>query len=132
MWKSPSEPAVIDSSDVATVEIVPAVPILGVKRWGIDSNGDASDVSISPSSPIQIEVGPGEAVYIELMTPEKGDFNLDGKVDFNDYSHLAKAWQSNVGDLEWNEEYNLNSQDEVIDISDLMVFVDAWLTVNIL
>lgn len=55
-----------------------------------------------------------------------GDFDADGMVNFQDYAWLAAAWQTSIGQANWNAVCDL-SADETVDEEDLLLFVDNWL-----
>jgi hypothetical protein len=57
------------------------------------------------------------------------DINLDGLVDMLDFFLFASTWQLNFGEDNWIERCNLaETNDTVIDVSDLTVFVSQWLS----
>lgn len=57
------------------------------------------------------------------------DINLDGLVDMLDFVLFASAWQANFGEANWIHRCNLaESNDTVIDISDMTVFISQWLS----
>ncbi len=57
------------------------------------------------------------------------DINLDGLVDMLDFALFASAWQANLGEANWIQRCNLaEPNDTVIDISDMTVFVNQWLS----
>lgn len=68
-------------------------------------------------------------LQIDIMS-YTGDFNADGKVDFKDWSMFANCWLCDITDEKYNSKCNLddngNSQD-LIDIADLIIFLDNWL-----
>jgi hypothetical protein len=56
------------------------------------------------------------------------DFDGDCFVDFNDFAMFANAWQSQIGDANWNATYDISiPADGVINNADLAVFCDNWL-----
>jgi hypothetical protein len=57
-----------------------------------------------------------------------GDFELDCDVDFFDFSILADAWLSGLGDSNWCLPCDISEpNDNIIDTKDLGVFTDNWL-----
>jgi len=55
-----------------------------------------------------------------------GDFDKDGFVNFIDYSILAAAWQSELGEGNYNDDCDLEDNNN-IDYNDLALFCDDWL-----
>ena len=56
------------------------------------------------------------------------DFNRDGKVNKSDLSILSSVWDSQPGDSNWNELYNIAlPPNDRIDELDLRVFCSDWL-----
>jgi hypothetical protein len=75
--------------------------------WGID------DVEILASMPAE---------------PMAGDFEPDCDIDFYDYAVFASAWLSSPGSGNWNPDCDISEPtDNIIDVSDLEVFIDNWL-----
>jgi len=59
-----------------------------------------------------------------------GDFEPDCEVDFYDFAVLALAWLSSPSDGNWNPDCDIHDIAEpVIDMRDLAVFVENWLTI---
>ncbi len=56
------------------------------------------------------------------------DFNGDHFVDFFDYAMLASAWMTQQGDPNWNPTCDISSPQGIIDLPDLQIFGDYWLT----
>jgi hypothetical protein len=56
----------------------------------------------------------------------KADFNSDGLVNFYDYAKLAAAWMSSLGEPDFNDIYDLSTND-VVDMADIGIFTDYWL-----
>ena len=53
---------------------------------------------------------------------------FDGDVDVVDYTTLADAWGTKVGDADWDGTLDISvPQDGVIDDGDLWIFCGAWL-----
>jgi hypothetical protein len=79
------------------------------------------------------DIDPINGTGIELATyaptlPEVGDFDGDGDVDVVDYTTLADAWGTKVGDADWDDGLDISvPQDGVIDDGDLWIFCGAWL-----
>ena len=63
-----------------------------------------------------------------LSTPQPGDFEPDGDVDFVDFVELASAWLSHTDDGNYNQLCNMNNPpDNIVDVLDLEVFSEHWL-----
>jgi len=76
--------------------------------WGID---DVQIIGVNPPDAIQ------------------GDFQVDCNVDFDDFAILAEAWMTNLGDPLYNPDCDIsNPADNAINIDDLDVFTQNWLT----
>ena len=56
-----------------------------------------------------------------------GDISCDDKVNLIDFAILQAAWQSTLGDANYNPKCDL-SDDDTIDLSDLAVMAANWLT----
>lgn len=70
-----------------------------------------------------------EAVGVLNEQEFSADINLDGLVDMLDFALFASAWQANFGEANWIQRCNLaETNDTVIDISDMTVFVNQWLS----
>jgi hypothetical protein len=70
-----------------------------------------------------------EAVGVLNEQEFSADINLDGLVDMLDFALFASAWQANFGEANWIQRCNLaEPNDTVIDISDMTVFVNQWLS----
>jgi len=54
------------------------------------------------------------------------DFNYDNKVNFLDYAKLAAAWETSLGEIGFNDVYDLHD-DDAIDVTDLWIFLADWL-----
>jgi len=54
------------------------------------------------------------------------DFNLDEIVNFIDYAMFANAWQTSLGDPDYNDIYDL-ADNNTIDYNDLALFCEQWL-----
>jgi len=60
-----------------------------------------------------------------------GDFDYDCDVDFHDFAILALPWLTEPGDAQWNPACDISiPADRSIDMLDLAVFADNWLTNN--
>jgi hypothetical protein len=58
----------------------------------------------------------------------KGDFKLDGVVNFTDFAIFAAAWMTASGDDNYNAACDISdTEDDVIDLADLGVLADYWL-----
>lgn len=58
-----------------------------------------------------------------------GDFDSDRYIEFHDFAKLAGAWSTQEGDPKFNSAYDISTpQDNSIDMLDLDVFTDNWLT----
>ncbi len=57
-----------------------------------------------------------------------GDFTEDCVINLNDFQILSQAWAANPASPNWNINTNLtNTNDETIDLSDLIIFSNYWL-----
>jgi len=57
-----------------------------------------------------------------------GDFRIDGRVDFPDFSVFALAWWCAPKDIHWNAACDISTpKDDFINFRDLDVFVSHWL-----
>jgi len=91
------------------------------------------------NDPVLEVVLPGEgrkrypvvALYVYDGPVLSGDINVDLNVDFRDYSALAAAWLTELGDWGWDEYCDISDPvDYVIDEFDLMVLCDDWLATS--
>jgi hypothetical protein len=58
-----------------------------------------------------------------------GDFNNNGLTDFFDFAVMAKAWESQPGQVNWNNRCDIsNPQDSRIDSRDLAILASMWLS----
>lgn len=65
----------------------------------------------------------------ELFQSLPGDFEPDCDVDMYDFSQLSASWQSTSSDPDWNSLYDISTPpDNVVDIEDLIVFAQNWLS----
>jgi len=55
------------------------------------------------------------------------DFTGNGAVDFFDFAGFTTAWQTTLGQPDFNDIYDLDD-DNSVDINDLALFADDWLT----
>ena len=65
-----------------------------------------------------------------VLNPQeyRGDINLDGIVDFDDYVILASSWRKQFGQDGWISRCDISSpKDLVVDFSDFAVLADDWL-----
>jgi len=68
----------------------------------------------------------GDLKYV--VGPHLGDINIDGRVNFIDFSFFASAWRTEPGDAKWNPECDISiPADNSVDMLDLAVFVTNWL-----
>jgi len=77
---------------------------------------------------------PVDGTGIELVTQTGvfGDFNIDGTVNFKDFTVLAAAWGSEPGDGNWDADCDISTpSDNIIDEKDLAVFCANWLSVSV-
>jgi hypothetical protein len=73
-----------------------------------------------------------EAIGVLKPQQYRGDINLDGVVDFDDFVILANAWNKKFGQAGWISRCDIsNPKDMVIDFKDLEVFADNWLQVEV-
>ncbi len=72
-----------------------------------------------------------EAIGVLHPQQYRGDVNLDGIVDFEDFVILARAWQKQFGQDGWISRCDINSpKDLVVDIFDFVVLAEDWLGVE--
>ena len=72
-----------------------------------------------------------EAIGVLHPQQYRGDINLDGIVNFADFSILASAWLKQFGQDGWIARCDISSpKDMVVDISDLAVLADNWLKIE--
>ena len=72
-----------------------------------------------------------EARYVYDGPVLSADINADLNVDFRDYSALAAAWLTELGDPAWDQYCDISDPaDYVIDGLDLKVLCDDWLTTS--
>lgn len=64
----------------------------------------------------------------EMTSRLKGDFDNNGKVEFNDYLVLTNAWGLTEMDTSWIWDVNisLSTGTQTIDFSDFMYFISSW------
>jgi hypothetical protein len=68
-------------------------------------------------------------IATSALTPNDGDFDRDGTVDFVDYAVFARSWLKQEGQAGWNSECDISyPADGRTDMKDLVVFVQNWLT----
>jgi peptidase C10-like protein/Spi protease inhibitor/carboxypeptidase family protein len=59
----------------------------------------------------------------------KGDFEPDCDVDLQDFGILTTAWLTNPGDANWDPACDISEpSDESVDILDLSIFINHWLS----
>ena len=72
---------------------------------------------------------PYNNVFSGNITLDRANIDGVGKVDLNDFAILARAWQSQVGDENWNFSADISiPPDEVIGFGDLLQLISAWLS----
>lgn len=96
------------------------------------------DFEYDPEDSLLTGVGPyGTAItYWELADPAAHpninlihDFVPSRGVDFCDFAVLARAWGSSPGDDNWNQICDISDpNDDIINESDLDVFIEYWLS----
>ncbi|OPJ57556.1 lectin like domain-containing protein [Clostridium oryzae] len=114
-------------------------------------NGTASlshsiaDLRDDQGNPILVSA---ENCSIDIISSFIGDFNYDGKIDFEDLLLFAKAWNHKTGDIGWENATaglygtpykekdigpatgtppDLNvTPDNIVDLKDYLVFVEMW------
>jgi hypothetical protein len=60
-----------------------------------------------------------------------GDFNIDTKVNCQDFSILSQSWLTHSGLASWNPQCDIaEPKDNMIDIADLVVMMEYWLSNN--
>ena len=66
----------------------------------------------------------------ETMSADMAPDGGDGRVDLQDWSHLAKAWLSSPGQPEWDDKCDLYPEagSDIINEMDLMVLSEQWLS----
>ncbi len=88
-----------------------------------DINGDYDETDIDGESRIcygRVDMGGDEYYWSDA------DFDEDGLVNFIDYAVFAAAWQSDSGDVNYNEACDLEDNN-AIDFDDLVLFCKDWL-----
>jgi len=89
--------------------------------WDLDqharfADGDCNSTNI-------VDMGSYEFAYTNI-----GDFDNQCDVDFVDFAIFASAWLTEDGDPGWNPDCDVSvPADDVINWSDLLVFVENWL-----
>ena len=78
-------------------------------------------------------LGTGDGIeLIKLVgTPDEppvGDLDRDGDVDLSDFAIFASAWSTVPGDTHWNTICDLSIPAGTVDILDLAVFTENWMT----
>jgi hypothetical protein len=72
-----------------------------------------------------------EAIGVLHPQQYRGDINLDGVVNFVDFTILASAWQKQFGQDGWIARCDISSpRDMVVDILDFAVLAEDWLEVE--
>lgn len=71
----------------------------------------------------------GEVFKIVCGSTRSGDFDGDCDVDMADFTIIASAWLTRPGDGLWNRLADISEpSDEIIDMLDLDVFSESWLS----
>ena len=96
--KFPNQPAQVDSSKTAEVEIEPFITYENVQQWAL---GQPDQELETTGGLINVSVAPGEVIYIEFVTgeyiwPANPDTNRDGVVNFIDFAIIAENWLRNI------------------------------------
>ena len=60
--KKPERSAIIDPDRLARVNLLPRISLRSVYKWS-----RSNDIELSTTSPITINIGPGESVFVELI-----------------------------------------------------------------
>jgi glucose/arabinose dehydrogenase len=102
-----------------TAELSPDVGSIGsISSFGEDAFGNLYIVDLG-----------GEVFKIVCKPAASGDFEGDCDVDLTDFAMFALAWSTQLGDAQWNPKYDISDpRDGIINLNDLAVFVEEWLT----
>jgi hypothetical protein len=103
--------------------------VLQSPQWASETvnvtiGGGSDSVALSPG---EAYLDNFETTRATLVSWQLADFDTDGDVDFQDFAIFASAWQSSVGDGNWNPVCDISGSDNVIDVLDLAVFTKYWL-----
>jgi len=102
----------IDSGDNAA----PGLPLTDIDGHQRIIDGDCSSYP-------QVDMGAYEFNYAD-----KGDFNYNCRVDWGDFSLLAKSWLTQLGDSGWDRTRDISDPpDGVINLRDMAVIAENWL-----
>ncbi|MBN2020623.1 MAG: hypothetical protein JW749_10420 [Sedimentisphaerales bacterium] len=72
-----------------------------------------------------------EAIGVLHPQQYRGDINLDGIVNYEDFVIFANAWRSQFGQAAWFSRCDINSpKDMVVDFLDFAVFAEEWLMIE--
>jgi len=63
--KKPDRPAIIDTNRSVRVNLQPRIPVRSAYKWS-----RPNDIKLATVSPIPITIGPGESVFVELVTTQ--------------------------------------------------------------
>lgn len=88
----------------------------------IDGEDRVIDIPGIGDGATDVDMGADEYDYRET------DFNNDGVVNFIDYAMFANKWQTDVNDPNFDDTYDLDSDNDV-DMADLGIFSEDWLWV---
>ena len=69
-------------------------------------------------------LGTGDGIELIKLPSIDTDFNLDNKVDFEDFALFALAWQSSFGDSSYNDVFDIAEPYDVIDEADLAALIE--------
>ncbi|MBE0536272.1 MAG: lamin tail domain-containing protein [Phycisphaerae bacterium] len=91
-----------------------------VHRGNTDGSGTVEDLATGLNGPW--------ALAVVTLKKNIADFNLDYKVDFEDWAVLGSAWSTRPSDTQWNPACDISiPSDYRIDMLDLRVFAENWL-----
>jgi glucose/arabinose dehydrogenase len=98
------------SADVGSVQ--------SISSFGEDASGNLYIVDLD-----------GEVFKIVCPSALRADFDGDCDIDLSDFALFAGAWLTEPSDALWNPSYDISEpKDGVINVLDLAVFTDAWLS----
>jgi len=91
------------------------LPDIDIDGQGRIIDGDGNDSNI-------VDIGADEYYW------RPPDFSADGIVNFIDYAMFALAWDTNSTDPGYDDMYDTNDDNNLIDNNDLAFLCDNWLT----
>ncbi len=114
------------------------------KRWLLKARLDSSDIKFGDHFGWSVAVSDKVVIVGAELSDKKGtdsgsayifdinlapsDFDCNRDVDYMDFCIFASAWLSSYGDTAWNQACDVSAPaDDIIDISDFIVFADDWL-----